>query len=161
TELWRTLEAWPVHCAGTGYLELGPIRRSSRITPMLLDRKSSCPTDAAVGAPQPPASIASRRPWVLFAIAQAIQRARSRLPQSDAGNSVSSGLIDRRRSGRLRLIPIIPGEVHNFGRDQRAAFAVWVTTVAAAMIIGSCAIRRSMIPSRCLLDTVWVPVPEL
>jgi len=77
----------------------------------------------------------SRQLWPgRFAIAQAIQRARSwprnrlkpgecRLTQFDAAIALGRG-IDRRRSGLSRLIPIILGEVHDFAGDLRAIFAV-------------------------------------
>ena len=92
-----------------------------------------------------------RRSWGRFAIAQAIQRARSwprnrlepgecRLTQSDAAIALGqgAGLIDRRQSGRLRLIPIILGEVHDFAGDLRAVFAVYIKPrLLAAVIIGS------------------------
>ena len=56
---------------------------------------------------------------------------------SDRGWS-GAGLIDRRRSGRLRLITIILAEVHDFAGDLRAVFAVCVTPrLLAVMIIGS------------------------
>jgi len=49
-----------------------------------------------------------------------------RLTQFDAAMALSrgAGLIDRRRSGLSRLIPIILGEVHDFAGDLRAIFAV-------------------------------------
>jgi hypothetical protein len=46
--------------------------------------------------------------------------------------------MDRRRSGRPRLIPIILGESIDFAGDLRAVFAVCITPLLlAAMIIGS------------------------
>jgi hypothetical protein len=63
-----------------------------------------------------------------------------RLTQFDAAIAFGrgAGLIDRRRSGRVRLIPIILGEVHDFAGDLRAVFAMCITPrLLAAMIIGS------------------------
>jgi len=63
-----------------------------------------------------------------------------RLIQSDAAFALGrgAGLIDRRRSGRFRLIPLILGEVHDFAGDLRAVVAVCITPrLLAAMIIGS------------------------
>ena len=85
-----------------------------------------------------------RRSLGRFAIAQAIQRARSwprirlksgerRLTQSDAAIAFrrAAGLMDRRRSGRPRLIAIILGESIDFAGDLRAVFAVCMTPQAA------------------------------
>jgi hypothetical protein len=86
-----------------------------------------------------------------FAIAQAIQRARSwprnrlesgecRLTQFDAAIAFGRvlGSSTAGRSGRLRLIPIILGEVYDFAGDLRTVFAVCITPrLLAAMIIGS------------------------